>query len=235
MSKTKNLDAKINSEPINVPTPLPNQVEVLANINNKVMKTIEWEDIVTNIQNIMERCRNPTKRNKVTINQSQRVSKKETTSTPPVQGRREYQRLPHKRKVIKRRGTSGCYDSGATANAMKPGDEYIPTKIPSDKVFECPQGEHIYGSTKARLHHPVREPARSADVVPGLVRNSLLSASKFADAKYVSVLTPEEVLIFDDLGDLQLTISQEAVLKGWRCKTTGLWRVPLTPGPMDEK
>ena len=132
MGKSKSLDTKINSEPSNVPTPLPNQVEVLANINNKVMKTIEWEDIVTNIQNIMERCRNPTKRNKVTINQSQRVSKKETTSTPPVQGRREYQRLPHKRKVIKRRGTSGCYDSGATANAMKPGDEYIPTEIPSD-------------------------------------------------------------------------------------------------------
>ena len=59
--------------------------------------------------------------------------------------------------------------------------------------------------------------------------------STFADAKYVSVLTPEEVLIFDDLGDLQLTISQAAILKGWRCKTTGLWRVPLTPVPLDEK
>ena len=93
----------------------------------------------------------------------------------------------------------------------------------------------MYGSTKALLHHPVREPSRSADVVPGLARNTLLSASKFADAKYVSVLTPEEVLIFDDLGDLQLTISQEAILKGWQCKTTGLWRAPLTPVPLDKQ
>ena len=81
----------------------------------------------------------------------------------------------------------------------------------------------------------MRESAKSADVVPILVRNSLLSASKFADAKYVTVLTPEEVLIYDDLGELQLTISQEAILKGWRCKTTGLWRVPLKPVPLDEK
>ena len=88
MGKSKSLDTKINSEPSNVPTPLPNQVEVLENINNKVMKTIEWEDIVTNIQKIMERFRNPTKRDRVTINQSQIVSKKETTSTPPVQVRR---------------------------------------------------------------------------------------------------------------------------------------------------
>ena len=123
MGKSKSLDTKINSEPSNVPTPLPNQVEVLANSNNKVMKTIGWEDIVTNIQTIMEKVQNPTKSDNVTINQSQIVSKKETTSTPPVRVRREYQRVTYKRKVMKRRGTSGCYNSGATANAMKPGNE----------------------------------------------------------------------------------------------------------------
>ena len=62
--------------------------------------------------------------------------------------------------------------------------------------------------------------------MPGLARNSLLSASKFADAKYVTYLTPDKV--FDDLWDLKLTITQEEILKGWQCKTTGLWRVPLT-------
>ena len=115
---------------------------------------------------------------------------------------------------------------------MKPGDKYTPTDIPSDKVLESPEGAHLFGSTKAFLHHPAREPERSADVVPSLVHNLLLSASKFADAKYVTVLTPEEVLIYDDLGELQLTISHEAILKGWRCKTTGLWRVPLKPVPL---
>ena len=50
-------------------------------------------------------------------------------------------------------------------------------------------------------------------MVPNLARNSLLSASKLADAKYVTVLTPEEVLTFDDLGDLKLTISKEDIFK----------------------
>ena len=63
----------------------------------------------------------------------------------------------------------------------------------------------------------------------------LLSASKFADAKYVTVLTPDKVLIFDDLRYLKLTITQEAILKIWRCKTTSLWREPLTPVMLDEK
>ena len=92
-------------------------------------------------------------------------------------------------------GKSVCYDSGTTAHAKKPGDDYIPTDIPSDKVFKNPDEKNLYGSTKALLHHEVREPARTAYVVPGLARNSLLSASKFADAKYVTVLTPDKVLI----------------------------------------
>ena len=81
-------------------------------------------------------------------------------------------------------------------------------------MFESPEKASLFSSTKAFLHHTVREPEKSADVVPSLVRNLLLSAGKFADTKYVTVLTPEEVLIYDDLGELQLTISQEEILKG---------------------
>ena len=72
------------------------------------------------------------------------------------------------------------------------------------------------------------------DMVPNLTQNSLLSASKFADEKYVTVLTPEEVLMFDDLGDLQHTIYKEAILIGWRCKTSGLWRLPLKTMVMNQ-
>ena len=92
-----------------------------------------------------------------------------------------------------------------------------------------PTGEEIKASTKAKFLHKVREPARTVYMVPNLAQNSLLKASKFANAKYVTVLTPEEVLMFDYLGDLQLTTFQEAILKGWRCKTSGFWRVPLNP------
>ena len=61
----------------------------------------------------------------------------------------------------------------------------------------------------ALLLHDVGELARTADIVPGLAPNLLLSVSKFSDAKYVTVLTPDKLLIFDDLRDLKLIITQE--------------------------
>ena len=170
----KTLTTKINPTPTSVPTPLTNQVEELANINQQ------------------------------------------TSQQPPQQECREYQRVTQKRNLMRKTGISACCDSGANAHATKPGDDYITTDIPLDKVFEIPDGKNLYGSAKALLHHGVREPTRKADVMPGLARNSLLSARKFADTKYVTVLTPDKVLILDDLGDLKLTITQEAILKGWR-------------------
>ena len=48
-------------------------------------------------------------------------------------------------------------------------------------------------------------------MVPDLKHNSLISASKFADANYITVLTPTEVLIYD--GErLKLEVNKEAVL-----------------------
>ena len=138
LSNTKKFDTKINLQPLNVPTPLPNQVKVLATINQKTTKTIRWDVPADNIRKIKQKIENPTRR----------------------------------REIL------ACYYSGATDNAMKSGDEYIPTDIPSDKVFESPEGAPLFGSTKAFLHHTVREPARSADVVPScvpnLVRNPLI-------------------------------------------------------------
>ena len=162
------------------------------------------------------------------------INKQTRQQTPQLECR-EYQQVTQKRNLMRKTGKSACYDSGATMHAMKPGDDYIPTDIQLDKVFEIPDGKYLYGSTKDLLHHEVREPARTADVVPGLALNLSLSASKFADAKYVTVLTPDKVLIFDDLRDLKLAITQESILKIWRCKTTGLWRVPLAPVMHDEK
>ena len=119
-------------------------------------------------------------------------------------------------------GTSAVVNLGATSTVEKTGDEFIPTDKLLQEVFEMPTGEETKASTKTKFHHKVREPARTVDMVPNLSQKSLLSVSKFSDAKYVTVLTPEEVLMFDYLGDLQLTISQEVILKGWRCKTSGL-------------
>ena len=82
---------------------------------------------------------------------------------------------------------------------------------------------------KAKLHHSVRERAGTVEMVPNLKQNSLMSARKFADAQYSTVLTPTELWVYDDMGDLQLSMSSKAILRGWRYKHSGLWRFPLTP------
>ena len=50
---------------------------------------------------------------------------------------------------------------------------------------------------QAKLKLPVREPAKTVHILPNLKHNTLLSASKFADAGYVSILTPSELLIVE--------------------------------------
>ena len=92
-----------------------------------------------------------------------------------------------------------------------------------------PTGTIAPASVKAKLHHIVRKPARTVDMVPDLKHKSLMSARKFSDAQYIAVLTPTEVLVYDNMGDLQRSISSTAILRGWICKHYGLWRVPLKP------
>ena len=89
-------------------------------------------------------------------------------------------------------------------------------------------GKTTAASTQAKLYHDVREPAKTVDMVPELKHNSLISGVKFADANYIKVLTPTEVLIYDG-NDMHISISKESILRGWRDTTTGLWRVPLQP------
>jgi hypothetical protein len=75
----------------------------------------------------------------------------------------------------------------------------------------------------------LREPAVKADMVPDLAMNSLLSTAKCADANYATLFTKDEVKVFD----LELTkINIEggaAVMTGWRCPKTKLWRIPIKP------
>ena len=70
-------------------------------------------------------------------------------------------------------------------------------------------------SIKAKLHHKVREPARSVDMVPAVKRDSLVSGMKFAEAGYATLLTPDELFIYDGK-DLKITVNHDAVLQGWR-------------------
>ena len=54
------------------------------------------------------------------------------------------------------------------------------------------------------------------------------------DANYITVLTPTEVLIYDGT-NLQITINKEAILRGWRDKPSGLWRIPLSKAGPPQK
>ena len=97
---------------------------------------------------------------------------------------------------------------------------------PSTKIFTVATGHKTPGSRVAKLHHPVREPAQIVDIVTGLADQSLLSGEKFAKAGYVSICDDAEVNIYDGR-TVKITVSEEAVLKGWRCPRTCMWRIPL--------
>jgi hypothetical protein len=117
-------------------------------------------------------------------------------------------------------------DSGATSSVGKVGDTYIQTTERSNKTFHVPTGTTATATNIAKLVHKVREPARTIDMVPAIKHNSLLSTSKFAEADYITVYDKDEVNIYDAT-TTKIVISEEAVLKGWRDPTDGLWRIPL--------
>jgi hypothetical protein len=64
------------------------------------------------------------------------------------------------------------------------------------------------------------------------VQNSLLSTSKVVDADYIAIYDKEEVNFYN-AKTTKITISEEAVLKGWQCPVAGLWRLPLVANPVN--
>ena len=106
------------------------------------------------------------------------------------------------------------FDSGTTSNFGMVGDDFILIEEKSHKIFNMPTGTTALASVKAKLHHRVRGPSRTVDMVPNLKHNSLMSARKFADVHYITVLTPTEMLVYDDMGDIQRSISSTSILRG---------------------
>ena len=120
---------------------------------------------------------------------------------------------------------SACADTGATSTAGTTTDPFLHTGETSTKVFSMPTGAAATASTKKKLLLKVRSPADEVHIVPGL-QQTLLSGSKFADAGYVAVYDEDEVNFYNK-GDVK--IDADAVIRGYRCPRTGLWRVPLQP------
>ena len=78
-------------------------------------------------------------------------------------------------------------------------------------VFHLPNGATAPATTINKLHHNVREPARSANIVPTLTENSLLSTSKFVDAGYMVVYDKNEVNYYET-NTTKVMASEAAVL-----------------------
>ena len=90
-------------------------------------------------------------------------------------------------------------DSGTTSTVIQPKDNQyvIDTKVPSNKIFTVATGEEAKGGNQAKLRVNLRGQVATADMVPTLRHNSLVSTSKLADANYHTVFTPNAVLIYD--------------------------------------
>ena len=75
---------------------------------------------------------------------------------------------------------SAISDTGSTSIAVLIGNPYIPTGIKSTKLFHMPNGSTSQASDVCKLEYPLRYPARTVNMVPGLVESSLLGTSKLA-------------------------------------------------------
>jgi hypothetical protein len=134
---------------------------------------------------------------------------------------------------------SAIADSGATLSIGTKRDKkrnaFVATGQHSDKAFCMPNGKVKEASNMDELQHDMRHPAKDMHIVPGIEWDSLLSIPEFADAKYVAIFDKYEVNIYD-ANKTTIVVSWGAILRGWRCKQTNLWRVPLvktssTPTP----
>jgi hypothetical protein len=155
-----------------------------------------------------------------------KMQKIRAKSANRMQKRVEERRSRRETTAQIKKGTA-VMDSGAMSSVFRPeDDEYvIDTNVPSRKIFVMATGEKARASTIAKLKRNLRGVAGFGDKVPDLQNNSLVSTSKLADENYSTLFTPTEVLVFD--GKVDIDPKRMPVWKGWRCKETGLWRVPL--------
>ena len=119
-------------------------------------------------------------------------------------------------------------DSGTTSSIGTKDDPCWRTGMQSNKVFILPSGKAVTASEVAEYPFQVRHPASEVHITPGVTSNSLMSTNQFAQAGYITVFDKEEVNIYD-ANNVKITVTRGALLRGWRCEETGLWRIPLCP------
>ena len=106
-------------------------------------------------------------------------------------------------------------DTGATSSAGISSNSafFCATGQRSTKVFHVANGNAAPASEVCLLQQPIRDPARTIDMVPSLRGASLLITSKLVDAGYVTVYDGNEVNVYDGRTAC-IHVSKAAVLQG---------------------
>ena len=122
---------------------------------------------------------------------------------------------------------TGLVDTGATSGVAAPNDveQMDPTGEISKRIFILPDGHTLKATDKLTLRHKLRQGALEINVTPG-VHTSFISVCQLADEGYVTVFDENKCNIYDKK-KVKFVISEKAGLKGYRCKKSGLWRIPL--------
>ena len=108
---------------------------------------------------------------------------------------------------------SAISDTGTLESAFTPTDPTVATGIISTATFGGAFGHQAKARNISKLHHKLREPARSVHIVQK-VQTPLLSTSKVVDTGYIVIYGKQEVN-FNNIKMTTITMSEEAALKGW--------------------
>ena len=116
-------------------------------------------------------------------------------------------------------GYNAVFDSGATSGVAveKDAQHLISIGKKSNKIFVIPNCDSMTATERMKLPFELREPATDMSLVPG-VHTSLISAVKFAEADYISVLYKDGLKIYDGKSSniAKILIKEKAVLEGYR-------------------
>ena len=129
-------------------------------------------------------------------------------------------------EMSSRTNQSEILNTGAIASCGQEDGPFIATGDKLNKIFKMPTGHTTQAKEVKLLQHQVRDPTRKIDIVPGIKTDSLISMVKFANADYMAVFDKEKVEIFD-ANNTKVEVTNGAILRGWRCKHTRLWQIPL--------
>jgi hypothetical protein len=88
-------------------------------------------------------------------------------------------------------------DTAATSNTFLPSAPALPTGTVSTAVFQLPNGATAAATMIHKLHHNLREPARSQHCLLPLWQLSVLSTVKMVEAGYTAIYDDKEINFYD--------------------------------------